>query len=126
RQRFDALVPQLLAAAVADPVPGADPQIVFQRLLGLLEAVSRRSAYLALLIEHPPLLPRLVHLMGTSAWAADYLIRHPILLDELLDARVLLADIDVDAWRSDLARLLASHPNDAGRQMDTLRQFQHA
>ena len=36
------------------------------RLLELLEAVSRRSAYLALLIEHPPLLPRLAHLMGAS------------------------------------------------------------
>jgi glutamate-ammonia-ligase adenylyltransferase len=29
--------------------------------------------------------------MGASQWAADYLTRHPILLDELLDARVLLA-----------------------------------
>ena len=33
----------------------------------LLEAVSRRSAYLALLIEHPPVLPRLAQLMGAIA-----------------------------------------------------------
>jgi glutamine synthetase adenylyltransferase len=32
---------------------------VFYRLFGLLEAVNRRSAYLALLIEHPAMLPRL-------------------------------------------------------------------
>ena len=73
---------------------------MFLRLLGLLEAVSRRSAYLALLIEHPPLLPRLAQLMGASQWAADYLTRHPMLLDELLDARVLLAEPDWDAWRA--------------------------
>ena len=93
----------------------------------LLEAVSRRSAYLALLIEHPPLLPRLAQLMGASAWAADYLTRHPILLDELLDARVLLAEPDWDAWRAELARAArASTRGDAERQMDALRHFQHA
>ena len=107
RQRVDALVPQLLAAAAATPDGGADAQAVFQRLFELLEAVSRRSAYLALLTEHPPMLPRLAQLMGASQWAADYLTRHPILLDELLDARVLLAEPDWDAWRDELARLLA-------------------
>ncbi len=80
------------------------PQAVFKRLFGLLEAISRRSAYLALLIEHPPVLPRLAQLMGASSWAADYLTRHPLLLDELLDARVLLAEPDWDAWRAELAR----------------------
>jgi [glutamine synthetase] adenylyltransferase / [glutamine synthetase]-adenylyl-L-tyrosine phosphorylase len=126
RQRFDALVPQLLATASTEAVAGADPQAIFTRLLGLLEAVSRRSAYLALVIEHPPLLPRLAQLMGSSAWAADYLVRHPILLDELLDARVLLAEPDWDGWRRELARLLAVHPGDAEEKMDALRHFQHA
>ena len=71
---------------------GHEPDAVFGRLMELLETVSRRSAYLALLIEHPPLLPRLANLMGSSAWAANYLTRHPILLDELLDARLLFAE----------------------------------
>jgi [glutamine synthetase] adenylyltransferase / [glutamine synthetase]-adenylyl-L-tyrosine phosphorylase len=125
RQRVDALVPQLLAAA-AERVDGADAQTVFRRLFGLLETVSRRSAYLALLIEHPPVLPRLAQLMGASAWAADYLTRHPLVLDELLDARVLLAEPDWTAWRLELARLVAEHAGDPERQMDTLRHFQHA
>ncbi|MEP7180844.1 MAG: bifunctional [glutamate--ammonia ligase]-adenylyl-L-tyrosine phosphorylase/[glutamate--ammonia-ligase] adenylyltransferase [Betaproteobacteria bacterium] len=126
RQRFDTLVPQLLATAAAEPVAGADAQSVFARLLALLEAVSRRSAYLALLIEHPPLLPRLARLMGASQWAADYLTRHPLLLDELLDARVLLAEPDWTAWRAELVRLVADHAGDPERQMDSLRHFQHA
>ena len=124
RQRFDALLPQLLGAA--SRVPGADPQAVFHRLLALLEAVSRRSAYLALLIEHPPLLPRLAQLMGASAWAADQLTRHPILLDELLDGRLLLAEPDWGVWRSEIARLLAESAGDPEGGMDALRHFQHA
>jgi [glutamine synthetase] adenylyltransferase / [glutamine synthetase]-adenylyl-L-tyrosine phosphorylase len=126
RQRFDDLLPQLLSAAATIPVRGADAQTVFLRLLGLLEAVSRRSAYLALLIEHPPLLPRLTQLMGGSAWAADFLTRHPLLLDELLDARVLLAEPDWGAWRTELARMIAAHAGDPERQMDALRHFKHA
>jgi glutamate-ammonia-ligase adenylyltransferase len=125
RQRFDTLLPQLLAAASAHPgLSGA--QVVFERLLALLEAVARRSAYLALLIEHPPLLPRLANLISASAWAADYLTQHPLLLDELLDARVLLAEPDWEAWRSELRRLLAQRPDDAEHQMDALRHFRHA
>ena len=125
RQRFDAIVPQLLAAASAHPgLEGA--QVVFERLLALLETVARRSAYLALVIEHPPLLPRLANLMGASAWAADYLTRHPLLLDELLDASALLTEPDWTAWRVELARQLAAHPADTEQQMDVLRHFQHA
>ena len=125
RQRFDTLVPQSLAVAAAHPgLEGA--QVVFERLLALLETIARRSAYLALVIEHPPLMPRLANLMGASAWAADYLTRHPLLLDELLDARALLAEPDWAAWRSELARLLKQRRDDAEHQMDALRHFQHA
>ena len=128
RRRFDALVPQLLRVAAGKEASGADrdPQVVFERLFALLETVSGRSVYLALLVEHPPVLPRLAQLMGASAWAADYLLRHPILLDELLDSRVLLEEPDWNAWRGELDEQLAGHPEDAERQMDALRHFQHA
>jgi glutamate-ammonia-ligase adenylyltransferase len=128
RQRFDALVPQLLRAGAEAPKSGStvDGAVVFGRLLALLETISGRSAYLALLIEHPPVLPRLAQLMGASAWAADYLTRHPILLDELLDSRVLLEEPDWGAWRRELHGDLAAHVGDTERQMDALRHFQHA
>jgi glutamate-ammonia-ligase adenylyltransferase len=64
--------------------------------------------------------------MGASQWAADYLTRHPILLDELLDARVLLAEPDWTAWRGELNRMLANAAGDQEEQMDVLRHFQHA
>jgi len=126
RDRFDALVPQLLEAAAQTAADALDPQDVFIRLLDFLESVNRRSAYLALLMEHPPLLPRLAHLMGASAWAALYLTRHPILLDELLDARLLLAEPDWGEWRRELARTLDNAGDDPEAQMDALRHFQHA
>jgi len=125
RERVDALVPQLLATASMS-AEGVDAQAVFHRLFELLEAISRRSAYLALLTEHPTMLPRLAQLMGASQWAADYLTRHPILLDELLDPRALLAEPDWEAWRSELTRLLANEAGDVEEQMDILRQFKHA
>jgi [glutamine synthetase] adenylyltransferase / [glutamine synthetase]-adenylyl-L-tyrosine phosphorylase len=126
RQRFDRLVPDLLRVAATEAAQGADPQTLFLRLFALLEAVSRRSAYLALVVEHPPLLPRLAHLMGASGWAAEYLTRYPILLDDLLDARALLEEPDSAQWRDELARLLDVHRGDLERQMDALRHFQHA
>jgi len=122
RARFDALVPQLLRVAAATSAP----QAVFARLLALLETISRRSAYLALLVEHPPVLPRLAQLMGASSWAAGYLMLHPMLLDELLDSRALLAEADWQVWRRELDAQLAAHPGDAERQMDALRHFQQA
>jgi [glutamine synthetase] adenylyltransferase / [glutamine synthetase]-adenylyl-L-tyrosine phosphorylase len=125
RRRFDKLMPALIAAAAAQPgVAGA--QATLLRLVMLLEAVSRRSAYLALLIEHPPLLPRLAQLAGASPWAADYLTRHPMLLDELLDASTLLAPPDWDEWRRELAASMAAHPDDVEWQMDALRHFKQA
>jgi len=127
RQRFDALLPQLLrAAAAAATSSTVEPEAVFGRLLTLLETISGRSVYLALLSEHPPVLPRLAQLMAASAWAADYLTRHPLLLDELLDSRVLLAEPDWDAWQLELDLQLRAHTRDPERQMDALRHFQHA
>ena len=126
RQRFDTLVPQLLDAASRARSDASDAAAVFTRLLDLLETVSRRSAYLALLIEHPPLMPRLANLMAASAWAAAYLTRHPILLDELLDTRFLFAESDWSSWRIELASSLDAAGDDQERQMDALRHFQHA
>jgi glutamate-ammonia-ligase adenylyltransferase len=122
RQRYDTLVPQLMRLAAGT----REPQAVFARLLALLETVSGRSVYLALLVEHPPVLPRLADLMAASAWAAEYLTRHPILLDELLDSRALLSEPSWDQWRRELDAQLAAQAGDAERQIDALRHFQHA
>lgn len=122
RERFDQIAPRLISVASET----SDPQATCERLLNLLEAVARRSAYLALLIEQPALLPRVAQMVASSVWAAEYLTRHPILLDEMLDQRLLFAAPDYRQWQSQLANELVGQQGDAERQMDILRHFQHA
>lgn len=53
--------------------------------LDLVLAISRRSAYLALLVENSQALQCLVALFGQSDWISRQVIRFPALLDELID-----------------------------------------
>ncbi|MBL8491297.1 MAG: bifunctional [glutamate--ammonia ligase]-adenylyl-L-tyrosine phosphorylase/[glutamate--ammonia-ligase] adenylyltransferase, partial [Rhodocyclaceae bacterium] len=92
----------------------------------LLEAISRRGAYLALLQQYPQALEKVAQLVGSSSWAADYLQRHPVLLDELLDARILETSPDWPAFRSQLADTLDEVEPDMERQMDLMREAHHA
>jgi len=121
RERFDALAPRIIEEASRHKNPDA----TLARCMDLIETVSRRAAYLALLDEHPQALARLAALMSASSWAAEYLNRHPIVLDELLDARMLLAPPDWDGFARDLRRQLAQFAGDAERQMDALREAHH-
>jgi len=122
RERFDALVPRLIEAAAQTPNPDA----TLARGLDLLEAISKRGAYLALLQQYPQALQKVARLAGASSWAASYLTQHPVLLDELLDARLLEAAPDWAAFRTQLARDLDEHEPDTERQMDMMREAHHA
>jgi len=126
QQRIDALVPALIE--VAPRFPPADATL--ERLLGLLESVSRRAAYLALLLEYPQALERIAKLASASLWASEYLSQHPILLDELLDPGDMNIAPDWSRLKAELAQQLNEGSNAGGddreRQMDQLRQFHHA
>ncbi|MCI1013609.1 MULTISPECIES: bifunctional [glutamate--ammonia ligase]-adenylyl-L-tyrosine phosphorylase/[glutamate--ammonia-ligase] adenylyltransferase [unclassified Herbaspirillum] len=110
----------LLAALHYDELPALG------RLLDFLEAIARRAAYLALLTEYPYALQRLVRMIGASGWAATYLTRHPLLLDELLDDRNLKAASDWAAFSDNCRRQLATAEGDTERQLDILRELHHA
>ncbi|WP_343653145.1 bifunctional [glutamate--ammonia ligase]-adenylyl-L-tyrosine phosphorylase/[glutamate--ammonia-ligase] adenylyltransferase [Herbaspirillum sp.] len=110
----------LLAALHYDQLPALG------RLLDFLEAIARRAAYLALLTEYPYALQRLVRMIGASGWAATYLTRHPLLLDELLDDRNLKAASDWAAFADNCRRQLATAEGDTERQLDILRELHHA
>jgi len=126
RQRVDALVPAIIEVAVK--FPPADHTL--ERMLQLLESVNRRAAYLALLLEYPQALERIAKLASTSQWASEYLGRHPILLDELLNPADLHSMPDWSRYSAELAQQLndISRPgeDDVEQQMDVLRHFQHA
>ncbi|MEK6592944.1 MAG: bifunctional [glutamate--ammonia ligase]-adenylyl-L-tyrosine phosphorylase/[glutamate--ammonia-ligase] adenylyltransferase [Pseudomonadota bacterium] len=120
--RLDRLVPLAIEAAASH----ADPDATLERILQLFESVSRRESYLAMLEEYPQALARLAELMSASPWVAQYLTQHPILLDELLDARTLYAAPDWPALRQQLHAHLEDAAGDVEKQMDILRHFKHA
>ena len=122
KSRFDALMPRLIEAAVA--TPEADETLA--RMLDLIEAIGRRGAYLALLQQYPQALRRVADLMSASRWGAAFLTRHPILLDEMLDARNLDSAPDWPAFRTGLAAELEALEPDMERQMDVMRERHHA
>ncbi len=123
RDRLDRLMP-LLIAVVGH---GAAPDSSLPRVVSLVESIARRSAYVALLMEHPLALSQLVRLYAASPWIATHLTQHPLLLDELLDPRTLYTPPGREALAAELAGLLARLPeDDLERQMDLLRQFKQA
>src|SRR5690554_880393 len=83
RARLDRVMPVMLQASA----PADRPLQAMRRLLALLHNILRRSAYLALLDEQPSALERLIDLVTRSAFLAERVAAHPLLLDELLDAR---------------------------------------
>ena len=122
KARFDALVPRVIQAAAARP----NPDETLSRMLDLLEAIGRRAAYLALLLQYPQALEQVAKIAGASSWAADYLLRHPILLDELLDQRILQMAPDWPGFRQQLAEQTDAIEPDTEQQMDVLREAHHA
>jgi glutamate-ammonia-ligase adenylyltransferase len=97
-----------------------------RRVWNFLDAISRRSSYLALLVEFPKAMERLVELLTRSRWAADYLTAHPILLDELLNIEQLHRAPDWPQLQNHLNDLLAHAAPDVERQMDILRETHHS
>jgi len=116
------LVPLLLAEAAHTP----EPLTTLTRIVNLLEAIGRRTTYLALLIENPMALTQLVALCAASPWIAGWIGGHPILLDELLDPRALYAPLTKQGLADELQSRLAHIPaEDEELQMEILREFRH-
>jgi glutamate-ammonia-ligase adenylyltransferase len=123
RERLDAFIPRLLAQAVEHK----DPDLVLERVLPLVEAVARRSAYLVLLTENPGALRRLLTLCAASPWIAEQIARFPLLLDELLNEGRLFSPPQALELAAELRERLTRIPeDDLEQQMEALRHFKLA
>ncbi|HEX7221595.1 MAG TPA: bifunctional [glutamate--ammonia ligase]-adenylyl-L-tyrosine phosphorylase/[glutamate--ammonia-ligase] adenylyltransferase [Burkholderiales bacterium] len=122
RQRLDRLVPALARAARTTP----DADATLTRGVDLVEAIATRAAYLALLAEHPEALERVARIIGASSWAAEFITRHPLLLDELLDDRLLYAPMDLSLIEKALKKSLSEFRDDTERRMNILREMHQA
>ncbi|WPC05616.1 bifunctional [glutamate--ammonia ligase]-adenylyl-L-tyrosine phosphorylase/[glutamate--ammonia-ligase] adenylyltransferase [Pseudomonas benzenivorans] len=123
RERLDAFIPRLLAQTVEHD----DPDLVLERVLPLVEAVARRSAYLVLLTENPGALQRLLSLCAASPWIAEQIARFPLLLDELLNEGRLFKPPQAPELAAELRERLTRIPeDDLEQQMEALRHFKLA
>lgn len=125
RNRIDTLLPIALEAARQTH----QPMITALRLLDLIESISQRSAYVALLAEYPETLARIARMMAASPWAAQYLTQNPVVLDSLIAWRALMEPVDYvrieTAMRADLdACILTDGSADVEQQMNMMRDIQ--
>jgi glutamate-ammonia-ligase adenylyltransferase len=123
RERLDAFIPRLLAQAVEHE----NPDLVLERVLPLVEAVARRSAYLVLLTENPDALRQLLTLCAASPWIAEQITRFPLLLDELLnEGRLFNPPLAFELAAELRERLVRIPEDDLEQQMEALRHFKLA
>ena len=100
------------------------------RFIDWLEPLLRRDSYLALLVERPDVMRRLLRLLGLARWPMQYLMRHPGVIDELSDQRLLAERFDAAEYVADLearhsAWQRAGEANEDAL-LDTLRHAHHA
>ncbi len=120
RERLERLLPLLVQAAANV----SNPDSCLARLLSLLTAIMRRSAYMSLLVENPMALSQLVKLCAASPWISGQLTRLPVLLDELLDPRTLYEVPMREELEKALEDSLATVDKaDLEQQMYLLREF---
>ncbi len=100
------------------------------RFVDWVEPLLRRESYLALLVERQEVQNRLLRLLGLARWPMRYLMRHPGVIDELADERLLhsrfvpadfAAELEArhEAWER-------SGQADPESLLDTLRRAHHA
>ena len=123
RTRMDRLMPLAIQACAQQ----SDQLTAFARLVGVIESIGRRAAYLSLLSENALALSQLVNLISQSSWIAHWSGRHPVMLDELLNPIGQEISHDRATLATELRRRMETAPaNDLERAMDLLREFRHA
>ncbi len=105
------------------------PQAVLH-FIDWLGPLLRRDSYLSLLAERPEVLSRLLRLLGLAKWPLRYLLRHPGVIDELADPRLLDGRFDPASYQQDLTdrhrAWVRAGQADEEALLDTLRRAHHA
>lgn len=130
---FDGLIHKAADILQADQTQLTTADKTLIRLFDLLEAVSRRSAYISILSEYPITLHNVLSLLRVSQWGAQYLTKHPHLLDYLLNSRTERALIEEPEayWHEVKATMdmrlddAMAHGDGTEQAMDVLRVTHH-
>jgi glutamate-ammonia-ligase adenylyltransferase len=123
RRRLQFVLARVLNATVVL----AQPVVIVERILRVLDAIGARSSYLALLKEQPAALERLIDVCAISGFLARQIAEFPLLLDELIDPRGFEELPSRESFARELAARTERLPaDDPERQVEGLRQFQKA
>jgi glutamate-ammonia-ligase adenylyltransferase len=120
RKRLDRLIPRIIKAAGA----ADEPENTLDRILELIGAIEKRTVYLAMLLENPGSIHLLVRLADASPMIVTLLAKHPVLLDELLDPRLLYDPPSRTEMGKEITHRLSTIPaDDLEFQIETLCVF---
>jgi len=123
RQILDKLMPLLLSHL--DKMQGDETTL--ERTIWVINKIITRTAYLELLYENEGALRHLVKLCHQSRWVAEHIAKYPILLDELIDPKLLNNPPALSSYQAELRQALLRIPeDDLEAQMEALRQFKQA
>lgn len=116
-----------LAALVRCLQDEAQPDMVLERIIPIMEAVTRRTAYLVLLSENQSAIGHLIRLCRESVWFSEAISSSPALLDELLDANTLFSPPTKAQMGQELQQILLRLPEeDEEAHMDAMRRFRRS
>ena len=122
-QRLQKVLPLLVKEVDQHPEPGA----ALDRVLSIVTAILKRSAYLSLLAENPQARERLVSLVARSSSITNKLKDAPELLDELLFPKRLFTVPNKEDIREQLDALTTYvDPDDLEAVMQHLRRLKEA
>ena len=114
-------------AAIAMPDATWTPVL---RFIDWLNPLLRRDSYLSMLAERQEVLGRLLRLLGAAQWPLRYLLRHPGVIDELADPRLMQGRFEPQAYVQDLndrhSAWSRAGQADEEALLDTLRRAHHA
>lgn len=120
---FNNLICKAADILQADCLTSSNVDTTLLRFFDLLEAIARRSAYLSILSEYPQALVNVLALLRDSQWGAEYLTRHPHLLDYLLNSRTEKALIeDPEKYWHEVKKTLDMRLDDVMRDGDGSEQ----
>lgn len=123
RQRLDRLIPEVIRASAS----AGHALRALDGTLRVIQAIGRRSAYIALLNENVVALERLVNVCGSSDFLARQVAAHPLLLDEMLDQRIFMEAPTRADFESDLRqRMEGVTLDDTEQRFEAIRNFQQA
>lgn len=102
-----------------------NPVKIAKHMLRLLEAIADESVYLSLLVEHPSVLRKIMHLFMHSSWMTRFLCQHPRVIDELIHENYEVATPGPEQIRNEL-QLAISQSVGAEAIIPKLMDFKNA